>query len=249
MGGILDEDLAVREAAVTVDLVIFTIRQDELQLLLIERGKEPYRGQLALPGGFVRDSETLDQAALRELWEETGLDGRRLHLEQLRTYGDPGRDPRSRIITVAYLALGAGLPAPAAGSDAQAARWEPVSKALSGPAALAFDHSIIVREALERARSQLEYTTVAAAFCPDPFTIGDLRQVYETVWGFPLDPSNFRRKVTRAERFLEPTGEHRLAETGRPAGLYRRGTAQLVHPPLLRSSTRARAHFTTPGLR
>jgi 8-oxo-dGTP diphosphatase len=243
------EDLAVREAAVTVDLVILTIRQDELQLLLIERGKEPYLGHLALPGGFVMDSETLDQAALRELWEETGLDGHRLHLEQLRTYGDPGRDPRSRVITVAYLALGANLPTPTAGSDAQAARWEPVTKAISGPAALAFDHSTIVREALERARSQLEYTTAAAAFCPDPFTVSDLRQVYEAVWGFPLDPSNFRRKVTRAERFLEPTGEHRLAETGRPAALYRRGTAQLLHPPLLRSSTTARAQFTAPGLR
>jgi 8-oxo-dGTP diphosphatase len=243
------EDLAVREAAVTVDLVIFTIRQDELQLLLIERGKEPYVGQLALPGGFVRDSETLDQAALRELWEETGLDGRRLHLEQLRTYGDPGRDPRRRVITVAYLALGAGLPAPAAGSDARAARWEPAVKAISGPAVLAFDHSTIVREALERARSQLEYTTVATAFCPDPFTVGDLRQVYEAVWGFSLDPSNFRRKVIRAERFLEPTGEQRPAETGRPAALYRRGAAQLLHPPLLRSSTTARAQFTTPGLR
>jgi 8-oxo-dGTP diphosphatase len=236
---ILGKPVPGRQAAVTVDLVIFTIRGGELQVLLIERGNEPYRGQPALPGGFVKDRETLDQAALRELSEETALDGRHLHLEQLRTYGDPDRDPRKRVITVAYLALGPNLPTPAAGTDAQAARWQPVTQALSTK--LAFDHAAILREALGRARSQLEYTTVAAAFCPEPFTVGDLREVYEAVWGFPLDPSNFRRKVTRAEQFLQPTGEHRVPETGRPAALYRRGPAQLLHPPLLRTGTRARA--------
>lgn len=235
------------QAAVTVDLVILTIRGGELQALLIERGNPPYRGQLALPGGFVRESETLDQAALRELREETALDGRQLHLEQLRTYGDPDRDPRQRVITVAYLALGPNLPAPTAGTDARAAGWHPVGQALTR--ALAFDHSTIIREALERARSQLEYTTVAAAFCPEPFTIGDLRQVYEAVWGFPLDPSNFRRKVTRAEHFLRPTGEHRIADTGRPAALYHRGPAPLLHPPMLRAGARARAQFTAAALR
>jgi len=240
---------AVRPVAVTVDLVIFTMRRDELHVLLIERGNEPFRGALALPGGYVRDRETLDQAALRELGEETGLDGRRLHLEQLRTYGDPGRDPRSRVITVAYLALGPDLPVPVAGSDAHAAHWIPVGPALDGLTQLAFDHSVILGEALERARSQLEYTTVAAAFCPEPFTIGDLRRVYEVVWGFPLDPSNFRRKVTRAEQFLEPTGERRLPEIGRPAALYTRGTARLLQPPLLRSGGIANAQFTAAALR
>ncbi|MFF0244851.1 NUDIX hydrolase [Streptosporangium sandarakinum] len=221
---------------VTVDLVIFTVRQDRLQVLLVERGNIPYLGQPALPGGFIRDGETLDEAALRELSEETGLDGRKLHLEQLRAYSEPDRDPRGRVITVAYLALGPDLPLPVAGTDAAAARWEPVSSALAPGTSLAFDHAEILSDGLERARSQLEHTTVAAAFCPEPFTVGDLRHIYEAVWGFKLDPSNFRRKVTRTEGFLEPTGERRFPETGRPAALYRRGSASLLIPPLLRSS-------------
>src|SRR5580693_1569334 len=112
-------------ASVTVDLVIFTVRQDELHVLLIIRGNEPFRGRPALPGGYVRDAETLDEAARRELAEETGIDAMQLHLEQLRTYGIPGRDPRGRVITVAYLALSPDLPTPRAGTDAQAARWAP----------------------------------------------------------------------------------------------------------------------------
>ncbi|MEV5410426.1 NUDIX domain-containing protein [Thermopolyspora sp. NPDC052614] len=221
---------------VTVDLVIFTVRQDRLHVLLIERGDEPYRGLAALPGGFVAEDETLDEAARRELREETRLDGDALHLEQLRAYSDPARDPRGRIITVAYLALGPNLPVPVAGTDAAAAHWTPVSSALDGDIRLAFDHARILRDGLERARSQLEHTTVAAAFCSEPFTVGDLRRIYEAVWGFKLDPSNFRRKVTRTEGFLQPTGDRRLPEIGRPAALYRRGPASLLVPPLLRSS-------------
>ncbi|GAA0601981.1 NUDIX hydrolase [Actinomadura livida] len=236
----------VQEAiAVTVDLVILTIRGDELQVLLIERGKEPFLGLPALPGGHVQPGETLDEAARRELAEETGLDGGTLHLEQLRTYGDPERDPRGRVVTVVYLALGPDLPVPQAGTDARAARWVPVQR-VDG---LAFDHEVILQEALERARSQLEYTTVAAAFCPEPFTVADLRHVYEVVWGVVLDPSNFRRKVTRAEKFLEATGERRMAEAGRPAALYRRGPARLLSPPLLRAGGVARAQFSTLSLR
>jgi 8-oxo-dGTP diphosphatase len=189
---------------------------------------------LALPGGYVRPSESLDAAALRELSEETGIDGRPLHLEQLRAYGTPDRDPRGRVITVAYLALGPDLPAPHAGTDAAAAHWMPVVDALDKQAELAFDHATIVRDAMERARAQLEYTTVAAAFCSEPFTITDLRRVYEAVWGVSLDPSNFRRKVTRAEGFIVPTGESRSLEIGRPAPLYRRGPSHVLFPPLLR---------------
>ncbi|MGI8335871.1 NUDIX hydrolase [Actinomadura scrupuli] len=239
----------VRPVAVTVDLVILTVRRDELQVLLVERGKEPYPGLPALPGGHVREDETLDSAAGRELEEETGLDGRRLHLQQLRTYGDPGRDPRGRVITVAYLALGPDLPTPVAGSDARAARWVPVQPLLEERIELAFDHLTILRDALDRARSQLEYTTVAAAFCAEPFTIGDLRHVYEAIWGLPLDPSNFRRKVTRADRFVEPTGERTIPEIGRPAALYRRGSARLLSPPLLRAGDVARAQDAAASLR
>jgi 8-oxo-dGTP diphosphatase len=233
-------------ASVTVDLVIFTVRQDDLHVLLITRGNEPFRGRPALPGGYVRDAETLDEAARRELAEETGIDAIQLHLEQLRTYGSPERDPRGRVITVAYLALSPDLPAPRAGTDAQAARWAPVTEALSSPAELAFDHATILREALEKARSQLEYTTAAAAFCSEPFSISDLRRIYEAVWGISLDPSNFRRKVTRAEHFIEPTGGHRHPRTGRPAALYRRGPARLLYPPLLRSADIARRQSTAP---
>ena len=235
--------------AVTVDLAIFTVREGALQVLLITRGNEPFRGQVALPGGYVKDGETLDEAAVRELSEETGIDGRRLHLEQLRTYGDPERDPRGRVITVAYLALGPDLPAPLAGSDAQAAHWVPVHTALASHAELAFDHAAILREALEKARWQLEYTTVAAAFCPDPFSVGDLRGIYEAVWGISLDPSNFRRKVTRAGHFIEPTGDRRASAIGRPAALYRRGTDRLLYPPLLRSGDIAREQITSAPLR
>lgn len=218
---------------VTVDLVIFTVRDGDLQVLLIDRGIEPYLGHPALPGGYIDKDETLKEAALRELREETGLDGRSLHLEQLRAYSAPHRDPRGRVITVAHLALGPNLPIPVGGTDAAAAYWKPVSAALA--CRLAFDHEAILRDGLERARSQLEHTTVAAAFCAEPFTISDLRHIYEAVWGFDLDPSNFRRKVTRADGFLEPTGQRYLPQIGRPALLYRRGNAAALSPPLLRS--------------
>lgn len=214
-----------------VDLVILTVRQELLQVLVIERANEPYGGQVALPGGFLRDGEDLREAAERELGEETGLDGGQLHLEQLATYGDPGRDPRGRVVTVVYLAIAPDLPVPAAGSDARAARWEPVDKVRR---TLAFDHSYILDDAIERARTRLEYTTLVTAFCPAAFTIGDLRKVYEVVWGVPLDPRNFSRKVIHAEGFVEPTGYKRVPATGRPAVLYRAGPAMAIDPPLLR---------------
>lgn len=217
-------------AAVTVDLVLLTIRQGSLQVLLVRRGIPPFEGRWALPGGFVLPSETLDAAAARELREETGLDPLSGHFEQLSTYGDPGRDPRGRVITIAYLALLPDLPAPTAGSDAAGAEWRPVSSAGD----LAFDHARILADGVERARAKLEYTPLATAFCPPEFTIGELRGVYETVWRTHLDPRNFHRKVTGAAGFVEPTGETVIRERGRPARLYRRGTATLLHPALLR---------------
>jgi 8-oxo-dGTP diphosphatase len=235
---------AIAAVLITVDLVIFTVRGDELQVLLVERGKEPYLGQLALPGGHLRGRETLDEAALRELNEETGVDGTHLHLEQLRTYSDPERDPRGRVITTAYLALGPNLPAPVAGTDARQAYWMPVGPLLRGDM-LAFDHGSILRDAVERARSKLEYTTVATVFCTEPFTISDLRRVYEVIWGFTLDPSNFRRKITQAEGFLEPTGQRRIAATGRPASLYCKGPASLLMPPFLRPQDASKAELAS----
>nr|WP_051059096.1 NUDIX domain-containing protein [Nocardiopsis lucentensis] len=221
--------------SVTVDLVIFTVRDDALHVLLVKRGKEPFMGDSALPGGYVRPDEDLDAAALRELSEETGVDGRELRLAQLRAYGDPDRDPRGRVITVAYLALGPDLPDPVAGTDAADAVWVPTQEALAPGYGLSFDHGRILSDAVEEARSRLEYTTVAADFCREPFTISDLRRVYEVIWGTALDPSNFRRKVLRTAGFVEPTGERRTAEAGRPAALYRFGGATELYPPLLRS--------------
>ncbi|MBB6545853.1 8-oxo-dGTP diphosphatase [Nonomuraea rubra] len=220
--------------AVAVDLVIFTVRNGRLQVLLIERGNLPYRGEAALPGGFVRDGEALGAAARRELREETGVGGGSLHLEQLHAYGEPGRDPRGRIISIAYLAFGPDLPVPQAGTDASAAHWIPVSSVLDGQITLAFDHEEILRDGLERVRSQIEHTTIAAAFCKEPFTIADLRQIYEAVWGVPLDPSNFRRKVMKTEGFVVPIGERRSPDIGRPAALFRRGLAKTLTPPLTR---------------
>jgi 8-oxo-dGTP diphosphatase len=218
----------------TVDLVILTVRDELLQILLVKRGNEPYAGSASLPGGFVRELEEIDDAAIRELQEETGLDGSTLHLEQLRTYGAAGRDPRGRVVTVAYIAIAPDLPPPVAGTDARDAQWEPVVNILRGSMSLAFDHKQIVTDAIERAAAKLEYTTLAASFCPEPFTIADLRRVYEAVWSTPIDPRNFHRKVLKTDGFVVPTGGQRATPNGRPARLYARGEAVSLYPPMLR---------------
>jgi 8-oxo-dGTP diphosphatase len=242
--------------AVTVDVVTLTIRDDVLHVLLVQRGAPPYAGQWALPGGFVKAwpgrggetvEEDLDEAALRELAEETGQRLGRVHLEQLGTYGAPGRDPRMRVISVAYLAFAPELPEPTAGSDARAAAWVPVASlgladgtGAQRPGAtrrLAFDHARILADGLDRARSRLEYTPLATAFVGEEFTISELRSVYETVWGEKLHAGNFHRKVLSVPGFVESTGS--VTEAGGARGgprsrLYRRGDARLLHPALLR---------------
>jgi 8-oxo-dGTP diphosphatase len=219
--------------AVTVDLVVCTIRTERLCVLLVRRGLPPYEGRWALPGGFVTEAEGLDEAARRELAEETGLDDLPVHLEQLATYGAPKRDPRQRVVSVAYLALAAELPEPRAGSDAAAAHWRAVDDALAGRR-LAFDHAEILRDGLERARAKLEYSPLATAFCAREFTVAELRRVYEVVWGLGLDPRNFHRKVTGSPGFLVPTGRFTTRNGGRPAQLYRRGAATVLNPPITR---------------
>jgi 8-oxo-dGTP diphosphatase len=221
------------QLSLTVDIAILTVRENLLHVLVIERANEPFQGQAALPGGFLRAGEDLRDAAERELAEETSLDGGALHLEQLATYGAPDRDPRGRVVSVAHLAIAPNLPIPTAGSDARSARWEQVDLVRG---TLAFDHAQILDDAVERARTRLELTTLATAFCGPTFTIGDLRKVYEVVWGMPLDPRNFSRKVMNTEGFVQPTGAKRIPETGRPAVLYRCGPAQVLNPPLLRSA-------------
>lgn len=210
--------------AVTVDLVVFTIRHDALQVLLIERGGEPFRGALALPGGFVQPDENLDQAAARELAEETGLHAQAdaWHLEQLASYGAPGRDPRMRVVTVAYMAICAGLPALRHGGDAAAAALTPVEDVERGAVRLAFDHERIVKDAVERTRSKLEYTALAARFCPPAFTIGALRRVYEVVWGERLDPGNFHHDFEASGAFERRGGSAPAPRSrrGRPGALW-----------------------------
>jgi 8-oxo-dGTP diphosphatase len=232
-----DDEWQIPKVSVAVDLAVLTIRQNRLQILLVERGEQPYLGRWALPGGFLESTdEDVDDAAVRELAEETSLDATTLHLEQLRTYGAAHRDPRTRVVTVCYLALVPDLPLPTAGGDARAARWQPVEDVIDHPDFLAFDHSTIVRDALERARGKLEYTSLGAAFCDVEFTMTELRQVYEIVWGEALDPGNFHRKISSVEGFLVPTGERTARNGGRPAALYRRGAMQILHPPFLRST-------------
>jgi len=215
-----------------VDLVILTVREERLQLLLIKRGKDPFKGQDALPGGFLRADENVEQAAGRELQEETQLNATGLHLEVAGVYSAPDRDPRGRIVSVAFLALAPDLPVPTGGSDAQAARWEPVESAIGK---LAFDHDRIATDAVERARGHLEHTTLATAFLPEMFTIPELRRIYEVVWGTTVDPRNFNRKIANTEGFIEPVGQRRFQPAGRPAALYRRGPATDLIPPMLRS--------------
>ncbi|MFG3703152.1 NUDIX domain-containing protein [Micromonospora sp. NPDC047670] len=224
--------------AVTVDVVALTIRDGALHLLLIRRAEPPFAGHWALPGGFVRPAEDLAAGARRELAEETGLGGeglRRVHLEQLASYGTPDRDPRMRVVSVAHLAFAPDLPDPAAGSDADAAAWLPVTALTSRQ--LAFDHGRIIDDALERARAKLEYTPLATRFLAPEFTVSELRAVYETVWGHPLHAGNFHRKVLSVPGFLESTGastERGGARGGPRAKLYRAGDARLLHPALLR---------------
>jgi 8-oxo-dGTP diphosphatase len=220
--------------AVAVDLVVLTILHDALQVLTVRRGEHPELGRLALPGGFVRPDEDLPEAAARELAEETGLRRVRAHLEQLASYGRPDRDPRMRVVSVAYLGLVPLAPVPTPGGDAAAAQFVPVEPLLRFAGRLAFDHDQILADGVERARSKLEYTPLGTAFCPDEFTVGELRRVYEVVWGTQLDPRNFHRKVTGVAGLLEPTGTSTTRGGGRPAALYRRGPATALMPPLLR---------------
>lgn len=217
--------------SVTVDVVCLTVRDGRFEVLLVKRGEKPYRGRLALPGGFVRIDEDLETAARRELREETGIEAPRF-LEQLQTYGAPKRDPRGRTVTVAHLAIAADLGDAVGGSDAAAADWHPVAPLLTEPRRLAFDHGAILADAVHRARGRLEWTPLAVDFVDEEFTIADLRQVYEVIWGLALEPGNFHRKVTRAHGFVEETGRTAGTSRGRPAQLYRRGDAERIHPPL-----------------
>lgn len=212
--------------AVTVDVVILTMSEGALNVLLVRRGRAPFEGMWAIPGGFKRPTETLDQAATRELSEETGVDSARL-LAQFGAYGDPGRDPRMNVVTVAYLAVLRDVGTLVAGTDAAGAALVPVSDVLREKVPLAFDHLRIVRDAVERVRVDLEVSGIATAFVGPTFTLAELRAVYEAIWGVQLDAANFRRSLAAEEGWVIPTGRHTRpgAAGGRPAELFRAGRA------------------------
>lgn len=201
--------------ALTVDIVIFTLRVNLLQALLVQRNQPPFEGKFALPGGFVEMHESLEAAALRELAEETGVT--QAYLEQLYTYGDVGRDPRGRTVTVAYFAL---IPSDAqvrqnGNDEVRTARWFPVNRLPD----LAFDHDQILAYALRRLRYKLEYTAACFELLPEMFSLTELQHTYEIILDEKLDKRNFRRRILEAG-IIEPTAQRRTGE-GRPAQLYR----------------------------
>jgi len=203
----------MQEMKVAVDIVLFTIRSGELCVLLVKRGIPPFAGKFAIPGGFVLENESLDQAALRELQEETGV--RDVYLEQLYSFGEPQRDPRGRVISVAYFALISADRSPlVAGSDAADARWWPMRELPE----LAFDHRAILDYSLERLRNKLEYTTVGFQLLPAKFSMTELQEVYEAILEKKLDKRNFRRKLDLL-KILRPTREYRRGGR-RPARLF-----------------------------
>jgi 8-oxo-dGTP diphosphatase len=221
--------------AVTVDVVILTMSEGTLHVLLVRRGEAPFQGMWAIPGGFKRPHETLDEAAKRELTEETGVDSASL-LTQFGAYGDPGRDPRMNVVTVGYLAVLRDVGAIVAGSDAADAALVPVADVLTGAIQLAFDHPRIVTDAVERVRVELEVSGIASAFVGATFTLAELRAVYEAVWGVQLDAANFRRSVVADEGWVIPTGRRARPGSagGRPAELYRAGRAWSHGGPIRR---------------
>ena len=212
--------------AVTVDVVILTMSEGLLHVLLVCRGEEPFEGMWAIPGGFKRPTETLDEAARRELREETGVDAASL-LTQFGAYGDPGRDPRTNVVTVAFLAVVRDVGSVVAGTDAEAAALIPISGVLDGKIDLAFDHLRIVSDAIERVRVELEVSGIATAFVGSTFTMAELRAVYEAIWGVQLDAANFRRSIVAEDGWVIPTGRRARPGSagGRPAELYRAGRA------------------------
>ena len=200
--------------SITVDIVVFALRGRDLHVLLVQRGNEPFAGRWAIPGGFVNEDEPLEAAARRELQEETGLHD--VYLEQLYTFGDPQRDPRGRVISVAYFALVRADEHQIAGADdARDAQWFNVADLPP----LAFDHDRILHFALDRLQSKLEYTTLAFQLLPAQFTLPELQQTYEQILGEQLDRGNFYRKIKESD-VIEPIGRQREGK-GRPAALYR----------------------------
>jgi 8-oxo-dGTP diphosphatase len=202
-------------AALTVDCVVFGFDEGDLKLLLIQRDLEPFAGRWALPGGFVHVDESLEDAARRELQEETGVS--RVYLEQLYTFGRPDRDPRERVVTVAYYALvKLSLHSVKAATDARNAAWF----AVSDLPRLAFDHEEIIEAALERLKGKVRYEPIGFELLPPKFTLTQLQHLYETLLEAPLDKRNFRKKILAMDLLAE-TDEIEQDVAHRAARLYR----------------------------
>lgn len=210
--------------AVTTDAVIFTISENKLRLLLIKRGVDPFKGFWAIPGGFLELNEDLDECARRELKEETGLEN--IYLEQLHTFGKPDRDPRERVITVAYYAITSNADMkPKAASDASAAEWFPIDQLPK----LAFDHDKIINMAHNRLKLNLDYSAIAFQFLPETFTLSEAQRVYEIIRNSRLDKRNFRKSIANSGLITE-TGNMRRDGKHRPARLYRIADNNGLHP-------------------
>lgn len=200
--------------SVTVDVLLFTIENNELKILLVKRNEEPFKDVWALPGGFVNIDESLDEAAKRELSQESGV--KNVYLEQLYTFGNPNRDPRTRVITVTYMALAAKSDWHLkADGDAKDAAFHSVDKLPK----LAFDHSEIIKYGLQRLRSKLGYTNIVLGLLPSSFTLTGLQKVYETILKAKLDKRNFRKKMLSTD-LLVASGKKSEGGAHRPAMLY-----------------------------
>ncbi len=199
----------------TTDIVIFTVENNELKILLVRRKYPPFQGMWAFPGGFVRPKEDLESAAKRELNEETGVSG--VYLEQLYSFGDPKRDPRGRVVTVGYYALVPPLALNiSAADDAEAAGIFSIKMHPK----LAFDHQQILDYALYRLRNKIQYTNVAWSLLPPEFTLGEIQNVYETIWDKKVDKRNFRKKLFSLG-LLTKLNKKKKGGRQRPAVLYK----------------------------
>lgn len=208
--------------SIAVDLLVFTIENEQLKIVLIKRGVEPFKGSWALPGGFVLPDEDLEKAAKRELLEEAGVSN--VYLEQLYTFGDIKRDPRARVVTVAYFALTPGTKLNLkASSDAAQVKLFPINKL----PVLAFDHKKIIQTGVERLKNKVGYSNIVFGLLPMQFRLSELQKVYEIILGQEIDKRNFRKKMLGLG-LLEATGKKELEGAHRPAMLFKFKNKEVV---------------------
>lgn len=222
---------------VTADVAIMTIRDRELCVLLVQRTQQPFRGAWSLPSAPLMTKGDLDATASQVLVQQ-GLSTDSVALQQIRTYSSPKRDPASRRVSTLYLGVGAELdPHPVQGSDSSTVRWVPLSIAMSSKVRLASDHAQMLQDAIDHLALGMENTSIATAFVAREFTVAELREVYEIVWGEALDPRNFHRKMTGVPELLIETGATTKRGGGRPAALFEAGATTRLNPALVREGS------------